>query len=88
MNTIPIIRRNCYKEYTKTSILGGFFAGLIFGLIALLNTFTLTYFLGIGGSIWLLIILIYMLIGFPSEEYFKRKKWVGHHLRLPDNKFS
>ncbi len=77
MNKVPIIRKNSYKDYLNTSIPGGFFAGLIFGFIALINTNSFTYFLGVGGITWFLIILIYMLIGFPGEEYFKRKKRIA-----------
>ncbi len=93
MNKVPVIRKNSYKDYLNTSILGGFFIGLIFGFIALMNTGSFMYFLGVGGALWILIIFIYMLIGFPREEYFKRKKRIeklesGKYIYLYENNFK
>lgn len=73
MNKVPIIRKNSYRDYLGTSTLGGFLLALIFGLVAFLNNQSIVA-LYIGLIIWLLTIFIYMGIGFPSEEYFKRKK--------------
>lgn len=92
MNKVPIIRRNSYKDYLGTSILGGFLLGLIFGLIAFFNSHTMVSFY-IGIAIWLFTIIIYMTIGFPREEYFKRKKRIAKlqsekYTFLYDNKFQ
>jgi hypothetical protein len=74
MNKVPIIRKNSYKEYLNTSILGGFMAGLLFGGLALLSSGSILVFIGVGIGLWGFIIIIYMTVGFPREEYFKRKK--------------
>jgi hypothetical protein len=85
MNKVPIIRKNSYKDYLKTSIFGGFLAGLVFGLITLLGSGSLSTSLSVGAGVWVLIIIIYMAVGFPGEEYFKRKKRIA---RLQSSKYN
>lgn len=76
MNQVPIIRKDSYKAYLGSSVLGGFLAGLLFFLISILSTSAETAF-WIGIALWIGIIIVYMCVGFPSEEYFKRKKRIG-----------
>lgn len=76
MNVVPIIRKNSYKDYLGTSVLGGFMIGLIFGLIALFNSHSIVS-LYIGIALWMLTIIITMTFGFPRQEYFKRKKRIA-----------
>ena len=77
MNKVPIIRKNSYKDYLGSGLLGGFFAGLLFMLITLLGSGSLSTSLSVGAGVWVFIIIIYMTVGFPSEEYFKRKKMIA-----------
>lgn len=85
MNKIPIIRKNSYKDYLGSGLLGGFFAGIVFMLITLLGSGSLSTSLAVGAGVWVFIIIIYMTVGFPSEEYFKRKKKIAG---LKSDKYS
>jgi hypothetical protein len=84
MNPVPIIRKDSYKNYLANGIAEGFVVGVIFFVLSLLNNSVLKsiYF---GFGMWLGIIIIFMGIGFPSEEYFKRKKRIK---KLLSEKYS
>ena len=84
MNEVPIIRKGSYKAYLGSSVLGGFLAGFLFFLISLPSTLAITAF-WIGFALWIGIILVYMGIGFPSEEYFKRKRKI---IKLHSGKYA
>jgi len=85
MNKVPIIRKNSYKDYLGSGLLGGFFAGLLFMLITLSGSGSLSTSLSVGAGVWVFIIIIYITVGFPSEEYFKRKKMIAS---LQSDKYS
>lgn len=73
MNKIPIIRKGSYKDYLNNSIGGGFILGLLFFLISL-PTNSVINSMWIGLSLWVGVIILFIGVGFTSEEYFKRKQ--------------
>lgn len=84
MNKVPIIRKNRYKDYLGNGVIGGFFVGLVFfSFLLIKNPFL--YSLKAGLVAWLFMIVIFMGIGFTSEEYFKRKAIIR---KLQSNKYS
>jgi hypothetical protein len=73
MNTVPIIRKGTYKDYLYNGAIGGFILGVLFSLISLLKN-SISTSIWIGFGLWIAIVIIYMSVGFLSEEYFRRKK--------------
>ena len=73
MNEIPIIRKGVIKDYWTNGFGGGMIIGILIFLLSLINNSALTS-LYLGLSAWIVIIAIWMGIGFTSEEYLKRKK--------------
>jgi hypothetical protein len=73
MNQIPVIRKGTIKDYWANGVLGGFMLGLIFFLISLINS-SLRDAMIVGLTVWIGIIVLFVGVGFTSEEYFKRKK--------------
>jgi hypothetical protein len=71
-NEVPIIRKRSYKEYLTQSIYGGFIVGIMWFLISLIEK-PVTSALLTGLFVWIGVIILFMGIGFPSEEYYKRK---------------
>lgn len=73
MNEVPVIREGSYRDYLSNGVGGGLIVGILFFLISLIENSAITA-MWIGLALWVFIILLFMGIGFPSEEYFKRKK--------------
>ncbi len=73
MNEIPIIRKGSIKDYWSNGFGGGLLIGILVFLMSLINNNVLNslYF---GLIAWVGIIVIWIGIGFTSEEYFERKK--------------
>lgn len=73
MNEIPIIRKGSIKSYWSNGFGGGLILGIMFFLMSLTcNSVLKSLFIGL--IVWIGIIVIFVGIGFTSEEYFKRKK--------------
>lgn len=73
MNQIPVIRKGTIKDYWVNGVGGGFIVGLIFFLITLIAN-SVRDALVTGLALWIGIVVLFIGVGFPSEEYFKRKK--------------
>jgi len=73
MNQIPVIRKGAIKDYWSNGIVGGFLLGLIFFLISLMGH-SVSGALVNGLAVWIGIVVLFIGVGFTSEEYFKRKK--------------
>ena len=73
MNQIPVIRKGAIKDYWANGIVGGFLLGLIFFLISLIEN-SVRDALVTGLAVCIGIVVLFIGVGFPSEEYFKRKK--------------
>jgi hypothetical protein len=73
MNEIPIVRKGSIKSYWTNGFGGGMLIGILVFLMSIINNSALNslYF---GLIAWGAIIVIWIGIGFTSEEYFKRKK--------------
>jgi len=85
MNNIPILRKNSYRVYLKNGFWGGLIIGFLFFLLYFL-TESIESGLYMGLFFWVLVLTIFMGIGYPSEEYFKRKKKINK-LKSPKYKF-
>jgi hypothetical protein len=72
MNEVPIIRKGSYKKYLIPSIYGGFIVGIMWFLISLIEKPVASALLT-GLFVWIGVIILFMGIGFPSEEYYRRK---------------
>lgn len=72
MNQIPVIRKGAIKDYWVNGVGGGFIVGLIFFLITLINSSFRDAVIA-GLAFWIGIAVLFIGVGFPSEEYFKRK---------------
>jgi hypothetical protein len=73
MNEIPVIRKGTIKDYWSSGFGGGLLIGILVFLMSLINNSTLNS-LFFGLITWIGIIVIWIGIGFTSEEYYKRKK--------------
>ena len=84
MNEIPIIRKGSIKDYLSNGVGGGLLIGIIVFLMSLIDNSTLSslYF---GLIAWIGIIVIWIGVGFTSEEYYKRKKKIK---KLTSEKYS
>jgi hypothetical protein len=92
MNQIPVIRKGAIKDYWANGIVGGFLLGLIFFLISLMDH-SVSGALVNGLAVWIGIIVLFIGVGFPSEEYYKRKKRIKElsspkYAFLDENGFS
>lgn len=72
MNQIPVIRKGAIKDYWSNGIVGGFLVGLVFFLITLIGN-SVSDALVTGLAVWIGIIVLFIGVGFTSEEYYKRK---------------
>ena len=68
MNQISVIRKGAIKDYWSNGIVGGFLLGLIFFLIYLMDH-SVSGALVNGLAVWIGIIVLFIGVGFPSEEY-------------------
>lgn len=75
MNEVPVIRKGRLKSYWNTAFRGGFFLGLFVFLAALTKQSLLNSLL-FGLMIWAFVIVLWIGVGFTSEEYYKRKKQI------------
>ena len=73
MNTVPIIRKGSIKDYCSNGFGGGMVIGIMVFLAALINNSIITSLLH-GLFAWIAIFILFIGIGFTSEEYYKRKK--------------
>ncbi len=73
MNTIPIIRKGSFKDYRNSGLGNGILVGLVvFGLSLIFNPFSTALMYGLLSLSG--IFLLFIGVGFTSEEYFIRKK--------------
>jgi hypothetical protein len=73
MNKIPIIRKGSIKDYWRSGFGGGIVVGLLVSGLSLIGN-PLTSALLFGVLTWIGIIVLFIAVGFTSEEYFIRKK--------------
>ena len=73
MNKVPVIRKGSIKDYLLNGFGGGLFLG-IFAFLMSLASYNVLNSIYVGLILWVFIIVIWVGIGFTSEEYFKRKK--------------
>lgn len=92
MNKIPVIRKGSIKDYWSNGFGGGLLIGILIFLMSLIDNSALNslYF---GLIVWIGIIVIWIGIGFTSEEYYKRKKKIKKltsekYAFLDKNKFT
>ena len=78
MNKVSIIRKGSIKPYWSNGCGGGLMIGILFFLLSLIYNSVLTS-LYIGVGIWIGIIVIWIGLGFTSEEYYKRRKKLNHY---------
>lgn len=84
MNKVPIIRKGSIKDYWSNGFGGGLVIGILLFLLSLVeNNFTTALLIGL--SVFIAITLIFVGIGFTSEEYFKRKNRIK---KLTSKKYS
>ena len=92
MNEIPVIRKGSIKDYWSNGFSGGLIFGILVFLISLIdNSARISLYFGL--MTWIGIILIFIGIGFTSEEYFIRKKKIknltsGKYDFLDKNNFT
>ena len=91
MNEIPIIRKGSINNYWSNGFGGGFILGILVFLISLIDNDVINSLL-FGFLVWIGIIVIFIGVGFTSEEYFKRKKQIkklksGKYAFLDKNNF-
>lgn len=84
MNKVPIIRKGSIKPYWSNGCGGGLMIGFLVFLLSLINNSVLTS-LHFGMGIWIGIIVIWIGLGFTSQEYYKRKKKIKN---LTSNKYA
>ncbi len=70
---VPIIRKGTYKAYLRNGVFWGLIIGVLFFLLSLTDNSAVKS-LWIGFWVWVCIIVLIMGVGFPSEEYIRRKK--------------
>ncbi|MDF1550262.1 MAG: hypothetical protein P1P88_20715 [Bacteroidales bacterium] len=92
MNDVPIIRKGSFKDYLSDGFGDGAITGIMFFLFSLVYNPLLTS-IWIGIVVWIGIILLFIGIGFPTEEYYKRKKRIkklnsDKYIFLHDNNFT
>jgi len=84
MNEVPIIRKGIYKDYLAPAISYGFVLGIMWFLYFLIEL-PVIYALLMGLLVWVGVIILFMGIGFPREQYYKRKKRIK---KLQSEKYS
>jgi hypothetical protein len=85
MNDVKIIRKGSYKDYLYNGVFGGFFVAFVWFLILLIDHSVISS-LWIAIGIWVGLIILFMGIGFPIEEYVKRKNQIKY-LQSPKYSF-
>lgn len=84
MNRIPIIRKGSIKDYWKISFGQGWIFGILIFLLSLINNSILNSFC-FGLMAWGGVILLFICVGFTSEEYLIRK---GKIKKLNSEKYA